>query len=111
MQPTYPSPARPSSIIAQLEGSGMVSEIELTKTSPLPARNVMTWTPVGSECATPSSKPISPGSCAPSDVAEFEPKTRQLSPVVHGSAVQPVVLSITNDKLRTPAGTGLGKFN
>ena len=38
-----------------------------------------------------SSKPISPGSYFPSEVAELEPKTRQLSPpVAHGTAVQPV---------------------
>ena len=88
----------------------MVPEIELTKTFPLTAWKLMKSNPVGSECDT-SSKPISPGSCAPSDVAEFEPKTRQLSPVVHGSAVQPVVLSIMNDKPCTPAATALVMFN
>ena len=88
----------------------MVPEIELIKTFPLTAWKLMKSNPVGRRCDTPSSKPISPGSCAPNDVAEFEPKTRQLSPVVHGSAVQPVVLSIMNDKLRTPAATALVTF-
>src|SRR4029077_4057697 len=60
--------------------------------------------PVGSGCDSNSSKPISPGNCAPSDVAELDPKTRQLSPpVVQGTAVQPVLLPMVNDRLVTPA--------
>ena len=86
-------------------------EIEVIKTFPVTAWKLMKSNPVGRACDNPSSKPISPGSCAPSDVAEFEPKTRQLSPVVHGSAVQPVVLSIMNDKPCTPAATALVTFN